>query len=182
MNCSRLIISEIIAPKTLNIVITSDNDKLLINQNIFRNTIRLLITIFLNKIEEKDEKIKNNTNNIANYLDIKDIWIDISTKKSEYKEELKKIKNLKIQINQILEVYDLLNNPDDDDEKYFKNVIKEIENKKAEQAEEYSENNKTNEEEEPNEDENQNEEEEEPNEDEIQCGEDENEDIEKDVD
>ena len=159
-----------------------NNDKLLINQNIFRNTIRLLITIFLNKIEEKDEKIKNNTNNIANYLDIKDIWIDISTKKSEYKEELKKIKNLKIQINQILEVYDLLNNPDDDDEKYFKNVIKEIENKKAEQAEEYTENNKTNEEEEQNEDENQNEEEEEPNEDEIQCGEDENEDIEKDVD
>ena len=54
------------------------------------------------KENDKKEKILNNINNVENYLNIKDIWIDISTNKKELKEELKEIKKLKIQINQIL--------------------------------------------------------------------------------
>ena len=54
------------------------------------------------KENDKEEKILKNTNNIVNYLNIIGIWIDMSTNKKEFKEELKEIKKLKIQINQIL--------------------------------------------------------------------------------
>ena len=81
------------------------------------------------KENDKEEKILKNTNNIVNYLNIKDIWIDISTNKKEFKEELKEIKKLKIQINQILYIYELLTDDKtkEEDNKYYDEVIKEIE-------------------------------------------------------
>ncbi len=107
------------------------NENLLIGKEIFRNAIRLLITLYLYKENDKEEKIKKNTNNVVNYLNIKDIWIDISTNKKEFKEELKDIKKLKIQINQILYIYELLTDDKtkEEDNKYYDEVIKEIENR-----------------------------------------------------
>ena len=105
-----------------------DDNNHLIKKEIFRNSIRLLITLFLYK-NDNEQKIKENKNNIVNYLNIKDIWVDISTNKSEFLEELRKIKKLNIQLNQILAVYDLLT-CDKDDEKYYNEVEKEIEKTK----------------------------------------------------
>ena len=106
----------------------------LITKEKFRDAVRLLISLYLFKEDEKENKIKNNINNISNYLNIKDIWIDISTNKREFKEELKEIKKLNIQINQILSIYDLITSDEekDKDEKYYDEVINGIEKRKNE--------------------------------------------------
>ena len=105
-----------------------------------RNAIRLLISLYLYKHENREEKILNNKNNIENYLKLKDIWIGVNMKNKEFNEELKKIKELKIQMNQILTVYDILdddinkknNKYFDNDDKYFEDVDKEFKNQKEE--------------------------------------------------
>lgn len=106
----------------------------LINKEKFRDALRLLISLYLFKEDEKENKIKNNVNNISNYLNIKDIWIDISTNKREFKDELKEIKQLNIQINQILTIYELIISDEEKekDEKYYDEVINGIEKRKNE--------------------------------------------------
>ena len=156
------------------------NKKLLIGRKEFRNAIRLLVSLFLYKEKEKEQKIKNNSNNIVNYLNIKDVWIDILTNKNEFKEELKEIKKLKIQINQILAIYELLTDNKEEEEKYYDDVIKESEKRKNEreggdQDEEKNEEGgeeeeANNEEEEKEEEEANNEEDEQPQEEEDDDG------------
>ena len=109
----------------------------LITKEQFRNAIRLLISLYLFKEDEKENKIKNNVSNIYNYLYMKDIWIGISTNKTEFKEELKEIKKLNIQINEMLSVYDLIASDEDKhrEEKYYEDVINEIEKRKNEEEE-----------------------------------------------
>ena len=109
------------------------NKNKLIERNTFRNAIRLFLTLYLNNEKEKEEKIKNNSNNVANYLNIKDIWIEINTNKKEFKDELKEIKELKIQINQILSIYDLLRDENEDDSKSYEDIEKEIKKRKEEE-------------------------------------------------
>ena len=109
------------------------NKKLLIGKKEFKNAISLLVSLFLYNEKEKEQKIKNNSNNIVNYLNIKDIWIDILTNRKEFKEELKEIKKLKIQINQILAIYELLTDNKEEEEKYYDDVLKEIEKRKNEE-------------------------------------------------
>ena len=108
------------------------NKDLLIGRETFRNALRLLISLYLYKEKEKEEKIKKNTNNVVNYLNIKDIWLNILTNKNEFKEELKEIKKLKIQINQILAIYDLLKDEEDKDDKFYDDVNNEIKKRKEE--------------------------------------------------
>ena len=103
---------------------------LLIGRKEFKNAIRLLISLFLYKEKEKNQKIKNNQNNVVNYLNIKDIWIDIITSKNEFKEELREIKKMKIQINQILAIYELLTDDKDEDKNYYDDVRNEIERRR----------------------------------------------------
>ena len=111
----------------------SDKNHLITKEKL-RDAIRLLISLYLFKEDDKENKIKNNINNISNYLNIKDIWIDISTNKREFKEELKEIKKLNIQINQILSIYELITSDEekDKDEKYYDEVINGIEKRKNE--------------------------------------------------
>ena len=106
----------------------SKND-ILIGKKEFRNAIRILITLYLNEEKDRDEKIKNNKNNLANILNIKDIWYNINTDKKEFKDELKNIKKLKIQINQLMQIYELLSDDNDNDEKFLENIEKEFEKK-----------------------------------------------------
>ena len=108
------------------------NDKLLINQEAFRSAIRLLITLYLYIENNKEEKIKKNNNNLAKYLNLKDIWVNTRMEKKEFKEELKDIKKLNIKLNEIIHVYNLINNDKDDDEKYLEDVRKEYNIKKKE--------------------------------------------------
>ena len=97
-----------------------ENDYI-IKKNTFKTAIIIFISVYLYKEKDKENKIKKNNNNIVNYFNIKDIWFDIPMNKPEFRKELKSIKNLNIQINQILNVYKSLYDEND------KNVIEEVE-------------------------------------------------------
>ena len=97
-----------------------ENDYI-IKKNTFKTAIIIFISVYLYKEKDKENKIKKNNNNIVNYFNIKDIWFDIPMNKPEFRKELKSIKNLNIQINQILNVYKFLYDEND------KNVIEEVE-------------------------------------------------------
>ena len=96
----------------------------LITKDIFKNTIRLFISLFLSREKEIENKIKNNYNNIFSYLTISDIWDKPIFTKKEFNQEINEIKNLNIQINQILDLYELLG--DDINDNYFDDVKAQI--------------------------------------------------------
>ena len=64
----------------------------IINKEKFKKAIILFISLYLIKQKDKVNKIKNNKNNIVNYLDIKDLWLDVAMNKKEFKQELKILK------------------------------------------------------------------------------------------
>ena len=105
----------------------------LIQKNTFKNAIILLITLYLDQVKNKESKIKENKNNISNYLNIKDIWVNINTDKKEFKSELAEIKKLKIQINQILCIYNLLEDKNNQEEDEYDDIIREIEKRNKEE-------------------------------------------------
>ena len=107
------------------------NPQLKINKEKFSNTIYLFITLFLSKINNKNIKIKTNNNNIINYLNIPDIWDKEIYNMKDFNNELNELKNLNIQLNQILGLYDIIG--ENYDENYFADVISEI--KKNEEIE-----------------------------------------------
>ena len=100
------------------------NDSRIITKEILKPALRTLILLFLSNEKEIENKIKNNYNNISNYLTIPDIWDKNIYNKKEFNQEINKIKNLNIQINQTLELYELLG--DDIDENYFSDVKAQI--------------------------------------------------------
>ena len=79
------------------------------NQN-FKNAleiaIRKFILCFLSKENKKDIKIKQNKNNIKNYLEIEDLWNRDFYKKNEFYQEMKKLKNLGIKVNNVIPFYE----------------------------------------------------------------------------
>ena len=85
---------------------------------------------FLSEIKDKEKKIKNNLNNFVDYLDIPDIWEKNIYTKNEFRQELNKLKSLKIQFNQILKLYDIIGN--EFNEIYFSDINKEKERIKEE--------------------------------------------------
>jgi len=110
----------------------------LITKEIFKSTIREFIALFLFLESEKEKNIKENKNNIINYLDIPDIWSKKVYTNRDFQKELNNLKRSNIKINQILSLYDYLG--DDINEEYFKDVRrakeKEEEIKKIEAKEE----------------------------------------------
>ena len=96
----------------------------LINSKNFNYAIRSLISLFLFSENDKENKIKNNRNNFANYLNIPDIWDKSIYRNREFNQKLKEIKNLNIQMNQILSIYDYLG--DEINDEYFKDVLLQI--------------------------------------------------------
>ena len=102
--------------------------KTIINEKIFKAAIRAFIVLYLNFEKYIENNIKQNENNIINYLNIIDIW-DITTySKENFKEELNNLKQLKIKMNQIISLYDFL--VDDINIKYFEDVQKELDKEK----------------------------------------------------
>ena len=95
-----------------------------INEKIFKSAIRTFIILFLNMEKDKENNIKENKNNIVNYLDIPDIWDSATSNKRNFREELDNIKGLNISINQILYLYDYLG--EDITSEYFEDVQKEL--------------------------------------------------------
>ena len=78
---------------------------------------------------DKENNIKGNENNIINYLDIPDLWNKAILINKDFHKELNNLKDLNIQINQIIPFYDCLG--DDIDDNYFLDVKKAIEQEEA---------------------------------------------------
>ena len=104
----------------------------LITKEIFKHSIRSFIILFLNLVNDRESNIKENQNNIINYLDIPDIWDKVIYKDKEFYNELNNLKNINIKMNQIISLYDYLG--DDINEDFFQDeeryIKKEEEDKK----------------------------------------------------
>jgi len=104
----------------------------LITKEIFKHSIRSFIILFLNLVNDRENNIKENQNNIINYLDIPDIWDKVIYKDKEFYNELNNLKNINIKMNQIISLYDYLG--DDINEDFFQDeeryIKKEEEDKK----------------------------------------------------
>ena len=105
----------------------------LINKDIFAFSIRLFISSFLSGEKDKENKIKKNANNIVNYIDIPDIWKKGIYIINEFREELNSIKNLKIQLNQIYSLSELIGG--DIDNNYFIDIQRELKRREDEKKE-----------------------------------------------
>ena len=97
-------------------------EKSIINEKIFKSAIRSFIVFFLDLEKYKDNNIKENNNNIINYLNIPDLWEPTDYKKGNFQKELNDLKELNVKLNQTLYLYDFLG--DDIDDKYFEEVEK----------------------------------------------------------
>ena len=101
----------------------------IINDKVFKAAIRTFIVLFLNFEKDKENNIKQNENNIINYLNnLDDIWDITTISKENFKEELNNLKLLNIKVNQIISFYDFLG--DDINPKYFEEVQKEVDKEK----------------------------------------------------
>ena len=103
------------------------------NENTKNNieiAIRKFILCFLSKENNKEKKIKLNKNNIKNYLEIEDLWNKDFYKKKEFYQELKKLKNLGIKVNNVIQFYEkCFNNMY---KNYFNDVKTELKNREEE--------------------------------------------------
>ena len=102
----------------------------LITKDIFDYSIRIFISSFLSEEKNEENKIKKNANNIINYLEIPDIWEKNIYNKIEFIDELNQIKNLKIQLNQICFISEILES--DIDKNYLLDVEREIKRREDE--------------------------------------------------
>ena len=115
-----------------------DNSKVLINNYYNQKdpiskkdisyALRLFSTLVLFEEENKEEKIKSNSNNFASYLKEQDLWTkDIY---DNINKNLNELKLWNVEINQIIYLLEFLGL--DYDSQYFEDVIQRIENEKAE--------------------------------------------------
>jgi hypothetical protein len=115
----------------------------LITKEQFKFTLRSFIVLFLNLVNDKENKIRGNQNNMVNYLDIPDIWDKSIYDNENFKKELDNLKKINVKINQIIYLYDFLGDNINND--YFQDVKKVIEKeeelKKRELKEKISQNN-----------------------------------------
>ena len=92
----------------------------LIKEKEFKFAIRNFISLFLHLEKDNENNIKENKNNLVNYLDIPDIWDMAISSKSNFQKELKNLKELNVKINQVVSLYDYLG--EDINEKFFEDV------------------------------------------------------------
>lgn len=114
----------------------------LIKEKEFKNAIRSFIALFLSFEKDKENNIKENDNNIVNYLDIPDLWDITISEKGNFHKELNNLKQLNVKVNQIVSLYEFLG--EDINEEYFEDVEKALKNdeelKKIEEKKEPPEN------------------------------------------
>ena len=93
--------------------------KHLISRKDFTNAIRLFIELILFPEEDK-ENIKSNKNNIVNYLNSSAFWDMNLYNNNEFLKNLNELKSLDLKINQIIYLYEYLN--DNSDKNLFDDV------------------------------------------------------------
>ena len=98
--------------------------KHLINKKDFAYSIRLFISLVLFLEDDKENKIKNNYNNIINYLYVEDLWNNNIFNNAEFDKNLKELKCFNIPINQIISIYEILGK--DFNDNYFTDVKEKL--------------------------------------------------------
>ena len=113
----------------------------LIKKEDFESAIRLFLTLVLFREEDKENKIKSNPKNIVTYLKAVDLWDKNIYTDKKFIENLNELKNINIQINQILIIVDII----EEDISYIKedsniySEIREIEKESQNESENESE-------------------------------------------
>ena len=97
----------------------------LISKGDFDYAIRLFIILVLFHEEDKENKIKRNRNNVINYLKSPDLWKIELYDNEKFNENLKELKLMNIQINQVIPLYKIL--VKDIYDNFFDDVIRRIE-------------------------------------------------------
>ena len=111
-----------------NLIETCFKEQRLITKEQFKFTLRSFIVLFLNLVNDKENKIRRNPNNMVNYLDIPDIWDKSIYNNENFKKELDNLKKINVKINQIIYLYDFLGDNINND--YFNDVKKVIDKEK----------------------------------------------------
>ena len=96
----------------------------LISNKDFAYAIRLFIILVLFREEDKEKKIKRNRNNVINYLKSQDLWKIELYNSEKFNENLKELKLMNIQINQVIPLYKILGG--DIYDNFFDDVIRRI--------------------------------------------------------
>ena len=94
------------------------------------HAIRLFITLVLLLEDDKKNKIKDNKNNIINYLKSEDLWKDVDIKNKQFIKNMNDLKSMNIHINQIVYLYEELGKDIKDD--FFSDVISKLKEKPPE--------------------------------------------------
>ena len=88
--------------------------KHLINKKDLACAIRLFTTLVLFLEEDKENKIHSNSNNVINYLNSSDLWSNDIYNNDDFNKNLSELKLIKVKINQIISLYEILGNRIDD--------------------------------------------------------------------
>ena len=101
-------------------------EDIIIGKEELENAIRRFISLVLFREKDKENKIKSNSKNLIDYLKSPDLWDENIYKKEKFNENLNDLKILKIQVNQILWLYNyLVGNKEIDEFKIMEETIKE---------------------------------------------------------
>ena len=103
-------------------------DKQLINKKDYAYAIRLFITLILLPEEDKNKKIKINTNNIMKYLKSPDFWTKDILNDDKFNKNFNELKSMNFKINQIIYLYEALGK--DIEKNFFEDVIRKIKEEK----------------------------------------------------
>ena len=94
------------------------------------DAIRLFITLVLLQEDDKENKIKNNCNNIINYLKSQDLWNREVYCHKDFNKNINELKSLDIQINQIVFLYEFL----EEDKEIEDKLLARIKNSEKEKS------------------------------------------------
>ena len=104
------------------------SNKHLISKTELSRAIRLFTTLVLFLEEDKENKLKNNRNNVLNYLKAPDLWRKDIYEDQDFNKNLIELKSINAPINQIISLYECLGK--DIENNYFDDIKKEIDNVK----------------------------------------------------
>jgi len=96
-----------------------------ISKKDFSCAIRLFISLILFLEEDKENKIKLNTNNLINYLKASDFWSNDVYENDDFNKNLNELKSINAQVSQIINLYEYLGR--DIEPNFVEEVIKQIE-------------------------------------------------------
>ena len=100
---------------------SKDKQKIISKKNL-SNALRLFMCLVLFGEKDKNKKIKESKKNLINYLNIEDLWEKQIYTNTKFNKDLNDLKELNIQVNKIIWLYDYLVEGEDEED-----YIKEIE-------------------------------------------------------